>query len=82
LLSLPPLLQKLQHVILFLFPRVSLPGLVRVSLGIENDEKDIDALVNSLDTIATARKASSARQADINRQIDDFAETAIGRVYA
>ena len=43
-----PLLEQLQGVILTLFPRLNLPGVVRVSLGIENSAEDVDALVQVL----------------------------------
>ena len=39
LLNIHPLLQQLQGVILTLFPQVALPGLTRVSLGIENSPR-------------------------------------------
>jgi selenocysteine lyase/cysteine desulfurase len=35
-----------------LFPQVSLPGLTRVSLGIENSAKEIDELIHVLGKIA------------------------------
>jgi len=44
LLHIPPPLAMLQRVIVTLFPQVSLPGVARVSLGIENSAEDIDTL--------------------------------------
>jgi selenocysteine lyase/cysteine desulfurase len=94
LLNIPPLLEKLQHVILFLFPRLSLPGLVRVSLGIQNDEKDVDTLIRVLDKIARRPRASVRGQfatahdeppvlprSDVQQQMDDFVRAAVRRVY-
>ena len=44
LLDIPPLLQQFQGVMLTLFPQMALPGLTRVSLGIENTVGEIDTL--------------------------------------
>jgi selenocysteine lyase/cysteine desulfurase len=95
LLNIPPLLEKFQHVILFLFPRISLPGLVRVSLGIENDEKDIDTLIHVLDNIARHPQAGARAQfatghndipvllqSNVQQQMNDFVRAAVQRVYA
>jgi selenocysteine lyase/cysteine desulfurase len=35
-----------------LFPKLSLPGIVRISFGIENSEKEIDIFINELQKIA------------------------------
>ena len=39
------------------FFRMILPGVVRVSLGLENDERDVDALLEALAEISRARRA-------------------------
>lgn len=55
LLGIPPVREVLADAGLRLAPRLTksmLPGLVRVSFGIENDERDIDRLVHSLMKIA------------------------------
>ena len=41
LVGIPPLLERVQGVIVTLLPQVNLPGVVRVSLGIENSESDL-----------------------------------------
>jgi selenocysteine lyase/cysteine desulfurase len=91
LLNIHPLLAQLQGLILTLFPQVALPGLTRVSLGIENSAEDIDTLIHVLGKIARQPRAgASARngafnnlpQADVQRQMDDFARAAAQRVYA
>jgi selenocysteine lyase/cysteine desulfurase len=53
LVGVPPLLEKFQGFLLRLFPKLSLPGIVRISFGIENSERDIDALAEELQRIAT-----------------------------
>ena len=79
LLNIHPLLERLQGLILILFPRVALPGITRVSLGIENTEEDVDALAQVLGTIARQPRAGTDR--DVQRQMDDFAKAAAQRVY-
>jgi selenocysteine lyase/cysteine desulfurase len=54
LLRIPPLLAKAAELGMVLFPHFMggmLPGLVRVSLGLENDEGDVDHLLCTLDRI-------------------------------
>lgn len=87
LLAIPPQQQLLQRLILMLFPQVTLPGLTRISLGIENSEEDVDTLIHVLGEIARQPKSGrdrlvSSRQADVQRQMNDSAITASQRVYA
>jgi selenocysteine lyase/cysteine desulfurase len=44
LLKVPPKLEQLQRIIVKLFPRIVLPGVVRISLGLGNNSDDIDVL--------------------------------------
>jgi len=78
-LHIPPLLQQLQGVILTLFPRLSLPGVVRVSLGIENTAEDVDTLIHVLGQIARQPRAGENR--DVQQRMDDFATAAARSVY-
>jgi selenocysteine lyase/cysteine desulfurase len=78
-LHVPPLLQQLQGLILTIFPRLSLPGVVRVSLGIENSEEDVDTLLHVLGEIA--RQPRAGVEGAIQQQMDDFAKAAALRVY-
>lgn len=48
LLKIPPFGARLQHIMLFLLPKLSLPGITRISLSIENRKEDIDRLVSGL----------------------------------
>ena len=61
LLNIHPLLERLQGLILTLFPQVALPGLTRVSLGIENGEEDVDTLLHVLGKIARQPRAGVDR---------------------
>jgi selenocysteine lyase/cysteine desulfurase len=80
LVGVPPLLEQLQGLILRLFPRVALPGVVRVSLGIENSEEDVDTLIRVLGSIARQPRAEAEK--DVRQQMDDFVRAAARRVYA
>ena len=79
LLNIPPLLQQLQGMILTLFPRLSLPGVVRVSLGLENSEEDVDTLILVLDSIA--RQPRHGVDKDVQQQMDHFTRAAAEKVY-
>lgn len=80
LLNISPGLQRFQGLLLTLFPRIRLPGLLRVSLGLENREEDIDTLINVLGKIA--RKARTSPKSDLKKQMNDFVTAAASRVYA
>ena len=80
LLDVPPWLEQFQGAMLTLLPRVSLPGLTRVSLGIENSAEEIDTLHLVLRHIATHSRSGS--DGDVQRQMADFAAAAAQRVYA
>ncbi len=87
LLHISPSLQLFQGLIVSLLPQVSLPGLTRVSLGIENSEEDIDTLMHVLSKIAGRPRTGmgspfTSTQTEIQRQMQDFAEAAAQRVYA
>jgi selenocysteine lyase/cysteine desulfurase len=95
LLDISPMLQRFQGIILTLFPKVKLPGLVRVSLGIGNSEEDVDALIRVLNKIAMRPRALAdrhsasvlngtplLRQADIQQQMNEFARASALRVYS
>jgi deferrochelatase/peroxidase EfeB len=56
-----------------------LPGIARVSLGIGNNEDDIDALISALRRIM--RQPRAALKADVKKQMDDFIMEAARRVY-
>lgn len=87
LLHIPPMQALLQGVVVSLFPQVSLPGLTRVSLGLENSAEDIDTLIQVLGNIAQqprgeAGKRFAAKQTDVQKQNDDFARASALKVYA
>ena len=84
----------MQRLVLTLFPQVALPGLTRVSLGIENSAEDIDAFIDVLGKIALQPRTGMDRRfasphnrtsdlplTDIQQQMDDFSTAAAQRVY-
>ena len=94
LVGVSPLLAQIQWLILTLSPRLTLPGLVRASLGIENNEEDVDTLIRFLGNIARKPRTSVDRQStsiqkgtpslsqvDVQQQMDDFARASTLRVY-
>jgi selenocysteine lyase/cysteine desulfurase len=95
LLNVGPRLASFQGLMLNLFPKIALPGLVRVSLGLENSEEDVDTLIHMLGQIARQPRARMDRnlaaapdgirrpaQMDVKQQMDDFARAAAQLVYA
>jgi selenocysteine lyase/cysteine desulfurase len=80
LLKVSPGLQRFQGVLLTLFPKIRLPGLTRISLGLENSEEDIDTLLQVLDKIA--RKQPIPVKSKVKKQMNDFVKAAARKVYA
>ncbi|MBK8048215.1 MAG: hypothetical protein IPK16_14490 [Anaerolineales bacterium] len=86
MLEIPRWLEELQRGIFGVFQKLSPPGVVRVSMGLENTPADIDELIAVLSEIARqARKEASAEakkaQPDIAKQLDEYAANVIARVY-
>ena len=87
LLHISPLLAQFQGLMLTLFPKLSLPGLTRMSLGLQNSEEDVDTLIHVLGKIARQPKIGvdgpfASTQTDVQKQMDNFARIASQRVYA
>jgi len=79
LLKVPPSLQRFQYFLLTLFHKIRLPGLARVSFGIENSQDDVDTLLRVLENMVAK---PSIPKADIQKRMDDFVRAAAQRVYA
>jgi selenocysteine lyase/cysteine desulfurase len=95
LLHVTPLLERFQYLVQTLFPKVRFPGLVRVSLGIENSREDVDTLIRVLGRIARKTRTSSdsrqdaahngtpvASRSDAEQQIKDFTSDRVLKVYS
>ena len=84
--NIHPLLALFQGLIVTLFPQVTLPGVTRVSLGIQNSAEEIDTLVHVLGKIARGPRAGvdnpfASTPTDVQQQMDDFARAAAQKVY-
>lgn len=83
LLKIPRWVQKLQRIIVTLFPKIELPGMVRISLGIENTEAEIDTCISVLEEIARGKKEKiQYPHENIKPQIEDFIKTVEQSVYS
>jgi selenocysteine lyase/cysteine desulfurase len=71
-------LEQFQRVMLTLFPKLALPGVTRISLGLENSAEDVDTVLHVLNQIARQPKVA---QTDIHPQLNDFVRTAAQHVY-
>ena len=95
ILGVGPKLEKFQRLIVTLFPKLQLPGVVRVSLGIGNTEEDIDTFIQVLTQIVakspkTADKQTVSSQksslvlpkSEVQKQMKELVKTAAERVYS
>ena len=94
LLNVSPFLEQLQRMIVSLFPGIELPGVTRISIGIQNTEKDIDECIHTLcnisgkSSIRAEGKVSSELKdspgmsaAAIKSRVNDFIGSVSQRVY-
>jgi selenocysteine lyase/cysteine desulfurase len=90
ILNITPFIEQFQRVIVSLFPKLQLPGVARVSLGIENDEEDVDRFIHVLDKIARHEKNTTSAnngtpilpKSIVQQQMADFVKTAALRVFS
>jgi selenocysteine lyase/cysteine desulfurase len=92
LLHISPFLEQFQRLIQILFPKFRFLGLIRVSLGIENSEEDVETLIRVLTKIASPAKVSSKRNpsvetpilsdAEAQQKMNDFVSASALRVYS
>jgi selenocysteine lyase/cysteine desulfurase len=78
LLHVGPRLALFQGVMLTLVPQIALPGVARVSLGIENTAEDVDTLIQVLGDIARHPRGGRVGKG----RMDEFAAAAARRIYA
>lgn len=89
LLKLTPPLERIQWGIQKMLPKMQLPGVARVSIGLANNENDIDRFISTLKEI-TARshintdtgKGQVYKQGSVKNQISDFAKEIEEKVYS
>ena len=90
LLKVTPFIEKFQSVLVRLFPKLRLPGLLRVSLGIENTKEDVDTLIRVLSEIAgkaevktdTNLAITKLSREEVQKQMKDFIKAAEFRIFS
>lgn len=90
ILNIPPALEQFQRLIQTLFPKLRLPGVLRVSIGIENTKEEIDILLETLnnlvrngDTEANEKNIQSPLpKALVQKQVNNFIQSSTEKVYS
>ncbi len=87
LLGVSPGLERFQRIIVSAFPKLQLPGLARVSIGIGNSEEDIDVLIHALKSIANKTGSAKAgtpglSDTEVQKLMKEFARDAARKVFA
>lgn len=98
LLKIHPVRAFAAEVGLIVIPRLTsvlLPGLIRVSFGLENEDSEVDRLIKVLERIDSAPRSTVNRllaftrngtpflaRTDVQEQMKEFLETCIKKVYS
>lgn len=85
ILKIPAFLEQFQGLMVFFFPGLELPGVARVSLGIQNSEQDVDAFLLSLRAVAERSRVFSAGRrhaSSIERQVEEQMEAVAQKVFS
>jgi selenocysteine lyase/cysteine desulfurase len=87
LLKVPPALERFQWLIQTLFPKLRLPGVVRVSLSMANTDEDVDTLLRALRKIGVKKTPAEkshplVSRSRVQKQISDFIHSADVKVYS
>ena len=82
-LGVKPGLEKFQRIMQTLIPAMTFPGVVRVSLGLENTKEDVDALLSGLRNITGKDKneGDAASRREIRKLISDFTAACKEKVF-
>lgn len=83
LLGISPGLQRFQKLIVTLFPKLSLPGMVRISLGLGNTEAEVDELLQALAENAAPKavQATEGKPSKAKHLMDEFVQQRTKLVY-
>jgi len=68
LVGITPFLERFQALMITLFPKLQLPGLARLSLGLENTKADIDGFLEVLNSIVNKDKATNDQSVQLSKQ--------------
>lgn len=80
ILNVSPGLEKFQRLIQTVFPRLKFQGLVRISLGLQTSEEDVDQLLKTLHNIAGKGKTDQSLN-DTKKKINAFVDERVVRVF-
>jgi selenocysteine lyase/cysteine desulfurase len=88
-------LERFQHILLTLFPKISLPGVARISIGLENTGEEIDTFIRVLNDISDKTRSRSNQTSPppygktlllprrlVKRLVAAFTKDAVLRVYS
>ena len=83
ILGVSPGLEKFQRIIQTVFPKLKLPGVNRISLGLENTEDDVEQVVGLLKQIAEnstelPKSSVSKTQLQLKERVDKVCNTILG----
>jgi len=83
MLGVKPGLEKFQRIMQTLIPTMSFPGVVRVSLGIENTKEDLDALLTGLKQISakSGNGAPGSSRNEVKRIFSDYSAECKEKVF-
>ena len=76
LLGVSPKLERFQRFMLTLIPKMRLPGLTRISMGLENTEQDVSVLINAISNL------NKSNGSNVKKQMNDFVANAALSVYS
>jgi len=79
LANVGPRLENFQKIMVSLLPGMKLPGLLRISLGIENSEEDINKLLFAMNKISQKEQIPDYKQ--LNHKIKEFINQVESGVY-
>ena len=78
ILKIGPKIQQFQHVLLKLFPKLQLQGIVRISFGIENTTAEVEKFVLTLTEIT---KKTAKNKSLEKKQTEDLIQKITNKVY-
>jgi selenocysteine lyase/cysteine desulfurase len=79
LANVGPKLERFQKSMVTILPGTKLPGLLRISLGIENSEEDINELTDAFKKISGQNKVYNKKR--LKQEINDFIKTVETKVF-
>jgi selenocysteine lyase/cysteine desulfurase len=80
LLNVGPSLERLQRLLVKFFPAIVFPGIVRVSIGLGNDDNDIKSFIHVLDQIIHHTKKKIPQKV-VRQKISEFSGTVVQSVF-